>query len=403
MITYAGCAYAPLHDVTIYRIAIRLDDILLRPSRMPSSHGLKRNMTKLHHPTQPMGSRTQEQLIQHQELLIAELNHRARNSLQLISALIEQSVGSVSSVEDFAQLVNGRVKAMSRAHDLITRKDWNAVSFQELMRIEIDGFTHINRTQIQLLGTDALLNPEACATLALVMHEMLTNATKYGALSHDAGRLLIESSLGDDGNLQISWRELGVPDLIEPTHEGFGSTIIKGSIPFELGGDALTGVDDNGLYGEFVIPARHVSPTPTAYNSSAPTSERDATTHPTIKGTALLVEDSMLMAMGAERHLYALGAEAVIICQDIETAMTAIKDDPDIHFCLLDINLDGEYSTPIAQLLAAQGIPFVLATGYANDDRSLTDFPNAPLITKPYGLSDLVQALTDMTQLSQSQ
>ncbi len=350
----------------------------------------------------PKGADAQERLIHHQELLIAELNHRARNALHLISNLIHQSASTATSVHDFAQTVNARVKAMARAHDLITRKNWDPITFRELLGVETAAFD-TSAGRLVLRGHDVGIHPEACTTLALVLHELVTNAVKYGAFACPDGKLVITLSQNAQGDLMIDWHEQGVHLPAPPSNEGFGSTIINGSIPYELGGTAETAFTSTGLRGQFVIPSRHLDDSD---RHNTPQANHEHCNHETagtpLSGTALLVEDSMLMAMGAQQHLQQLGAEAVFICQDITTALEAIATDADIRFCLLDVNLDGEYSIPVAKELTAHGIPFVLATGYANHDDSLKSFPDAPLITKPYGQPEIATAIRGMGLFNQS-
>ena len=353
--------------------------------------------------SEPIRPSPQERLIRHQELLIAELNHRARNSLHLISNLIQQSACTATCVDDFAQTVNARVKAMARAHDLITRKKWDPISFSKLFAIETAAFD-IKAERVMIQGRDMGIHPEACTTLALVLHELVTNAIKYGAFASSRGRLLITLAQNTGGDLLIDWQEEAVAPLDPPTKEGFGSTIINGSIPYELGGTVKTSVTATGLHAQLMIPHRYLDD---SYRQEPLQTASETCTQQTadmaLSGTALLVEDSMLMAMGAERYLQNLGAEAILICQDATTALEAIAADHSIRFCLLDVNLDGEYSLEVAEALAARNIPFILATGYAHQDDSLKSFPDAPLITKPYGQQDIAAALQTATLLANNQ
>ncbi|MEO0392134.1 MAG: HWE histidine kinase domain-containing protein [Pseudomonadota bacterium] len=351
----------------------------------------------------------QQRLIRHQEILIAELNHRARNSLQIISHLIEQSAAQARSVNEFVQVVNDRVKAMARAHDLLTKKDWQPAPFHDLLGMESAALGPLSRGRITTAGADVLIMPEACSTITLVLHELMTNAAKYGALSGPGGTIQITSSWqSGDTELKISWCEQGVTSLVPTQHEGFGTTIIKGSIPYELNGRVSSGYRPDGFWVDFVIPAQYVqaafhgpqphldtwierSKTEQSVTGSSGTDD-PKTQVPVLSGTALLVEDSMLMALGAERYLISLGADRVLVCHDCETALTALTQDDAITFCLLDVNLNGLYSTAVAQALDERAIPYILATGYALDDQTLANFPDAPVITKPYEKSDISQA-----------
>jgi two-component sensor histidine kinase len=119
---------------------------------------------------------------EHQELLIAELNHRVRNILNLIRALITQSRSECETVEDFTNVVGGRIQALARAHDQITATNWGPGSLHDLIRLEAGAYLGVKADRVRINGGGVLLEPQAFSTMALVLHEMMTNSAKYGAL-----------------------------------------------------------------------------------------------------------------------------------------------------------------------------------------------------------------------------
>jgi light-regulated signal transduction histidine kinase (bacteriophytochrome) len=167
-----------------------------------------------------------------QELLIAELNHRVRNILSLIRGLLSQTKDSAASVEDFIATLESRVHALARAHDQITADRWSPARLYDLIEVEAGAYLGEKRDRVRLSGPNVLLTPGCFTVLALVIHEMLTNAAKYGALS-DSGVVAIDWRVDEDGSLLIDWTESGGPAVVAPTRRGFGSTVIERSIPYD--------------------------------------------------------------------------------------------------------------------------------------------------------------------------
>jgi light-regulated signal transduction histidine kinase (bacteriophytochrome) len=322
-----------------------------------------------------------------QELLIAELNHRVRNILSLIRGLISQTRGSAETVEDFVATLDHRIQALARAHDQITADRWGPARLADLIEIETGAYTGLQRDRVKLDGDNVLLHPVAFSTLALVIHELMTNAAKYGALS-DSGTVEISWTLDPDGSLLLDWHERGGPAVTAPTRRGFGSTIIERSIPYDLGGNAELNYRLSGLEAHFCIPSRHVAgiaaPAPVTVAKQTPAKQRQP-----LKGkTALLVEDSMIIALDGEDALRALGAASVVTAATVTQAMQAL-DTGGIDFALLDFNLGAETSAGVADRLSAAGIPFAFATGYGEaigDER----FEGVRTLAKPYGVPELL-------------
>ncbi len=154
-----------------------------------------------------------------QELLIAELNHRVRNILNLIRGLISQSRRDAMSIEDFSNLIGGRIGALANAHDNITRENWSAAPFRQLIQSEVDAYLSGKTDRLTVTGDKVLIAPEAYTVLALVMHEMVTNSAKYGSLSDSTGSLRIDLQ-HDDSGLTINWKESGGPAVKAPERRG---------------------------------------------------------------------------------------------------------------------------------------------------------------------------------------
>ena len=166
-------------------------------------------------------SRAQEQ----QDLLIAELNHRVRNILNLIRGLVAQSKHDASDIADYSDIIGGRINALASAHDNITRQNWSPAPITSLIEAEAEAYLEAKQDRLVIEGEDVLITPEAYTVLALVIHEMVTNSAKYGSLCDRRGRLDIKLERAGNGDLLIGWREKGGPPVAAPTRRGFGSTI----------------------------------------------------------------------------------------------------------------------------------------------------------------------------------
>ncbi|WP_420145798.1 HWE histidine kinase domain-containing protein [Sphingobium sp.] len=326
-----------------------------------------------------------------QELLIAELNHRVRNILSLIRALLSQTRDSARSVDEFIGTLESRVHALARAHDQITADRWSPARLYDLIEVESGAYLGERSDRVRLTGPNVLLTPGCFTVLALVIHEMLTNAAKYGALS-DSGSVAIDWRVDEDGSLLIDWTESGGPPVVAPTRRGFGSTVIERSIPYDLGGQAEINYRLAGIEAHFCIPSAHVvSVLPDAAGTERG-KPAPAVAPGLLKGrNVLLVEDNMIIAMDGEDALRDLGAE-VMTAASVGRAHEAIAIKP-VDIAVLDFNLGAETSLPVADLLAERGIPFLFATGYGDGLELPSRFADVTLVKKPYNGATLAQAL----------
>ncbi|MBV9527580.1 HWE histidine kinase domain-containing protein [Sphingomonas sp.] len=335
-----------------------------------------------------------------QELLIAELNHRVRNILSLIRGLIRQSKpADGTSIEDFVRVIDGRVHALARAHNQITDDHWGPAPVKNLLEAEAAAFLSTQKDRLTLKGPPVLLNPQAYSTLALVVHELVTNSVKYGSLSVQNGRALAEWSTNDNGDLHFCWREEDGPEVWPPNRKGFGTTIIEHSVPYDLGGTAKVDYASDGVRAEFMIPARHVVQSADLSGNrislpGKPEAEpRDVGM--LLRGkNVLLVEDSLIIALDAEDLLDRLGANSVATESSAVGAIAAIETRrPDV--AILDINLGDHDSVPIANRLLDLGVPYLFATGYGEQGQLPDQHRSRPVLQKPYTLASLTRRLCD--------
>lgn len=328
-----------------------------------------------------------------QELLIAELNHRVRNILGLIRGLISQSRAASGSVEEFAGVLGGRVQALARAHDQITRDQWGPASLRSLVEAEAEAYAGAapggpnagGNTGVRIGSPDVLLQPEAFTTVVLVLHELMTNSAKYGALQGGRGHVDITWAQDASGRLVIQWIESGGPPVQAPARRGFGTTIIERSIPHDLKGEATVEFLLAGLRARLVIPAHYV----VAGSLPVAQPETPAPRPPArLSGAVLLVEDNIIIALDAEEMLVKLGATQVDVASSVAEALASIGSrQPD--FAVLDVNLGGETSFAVASRLQKLGVPHVFATGYGEDVAFPPEHAGTPVAKKPYSVASL--------------
>ncbi|MEB0093031.1 HWE histidine kinase domain-containing protein [Pseudomonas sp. CCI4.2] len=327
-----------------------------------------------------------QQADEKRELLVAELNHRVRNILTLIRAVVGQSRDTETTLEQFIQSVSGRIQALSLAHDQITADQWSAAPLRALIDAEGKAYLSQGHERLKIDGPDVLLDPQAFSTVALVVHELMTNSTKHGALSNAQGGINIDWRLDLAGRLTLSWKEHGGPAVTPPSRRGFGSTIVERSIPFDLKGTAEVLYARHGLEASFVIPSAFVK-----LASTRPLAKAAAQTAwpSTYHGRVLVLEDNIIIALEAEDILLKLGAQEVDITSRVIDALRIIDQTPP-SFALLDFNLGSETSLPVALSLKQKKIPFAFATGYGNELRVPAELAGVAIIKKPYGVESFL-------------
>jgi PAS domain S-box-containing protein len=192
-----------------------------------------------------------------QKLLLDELNHRVKNTLATVQSLASQTARSASNPKAFSNAFEGRLIALSKAHDQLTRHQWENAELRELLSASLAPYAAAGPERIVLRGEDVVLRPRAVLTLAMVVHELTTNAAKYGALSVPTGRVEVcWEPIETDGRkiLRLEWTESGGPEVKTPQRRSFGSRLIEGSVKAELGGSGRLNYAPEGLRCEMLMP-----------------------------------------------------------------------------------------------------------------------------------------------------
>ena len=179
------------------------------------------------------------------QMLMAELEHRVKNALAVAQALVVHTRASSDTIDGFAEAFGGRLRAMGQAQDLLVRGSWRGAELAELLRATVAPY--LPRPDALVLdGPPAKLTPSLASSLAMILHELATNAAKYGAWSREGGRVEARWTI-DDGELAFEWRECGGPRVVEPTRRGFGTRMIRHNAGYELAGAAELDFHPEGL------------------------------------------------------------------------------------------------------------------------------------------------------------
>lgn len=197
------------------------------------------------------------------QFLMRELAHRSKNALAVVQAIARQTVKSSRSLEAFQASFEARVQGMARSLDLLVKYDWTAVSITELIQSQMAHIIDDVDEKISTRGPEIYLKPEAAQNIGLALHELATNAAKFGALVSDNGKIELEWGLAQskDGTdvFKMHWREKGGPPVVPPDSHGFGHTVIHRVVQAALAGDSVLHFHDSGVQWDLVIPARFVS------------------------------------------------------------------------------------------------------------------------------------------------
>jgi len=322
----------------------------------------------------------------YQTLLAREVDHRARNALALVQAIIR--LGRAPDVTSYIGVIEGRIRALAQTHELLSQSRWVGADVVKLVEEEIAPY-RTNDGRISATGPPLNVPPDKAQTVALIIHELATNAAKYGALSQPSGKLEIHWSLEDDF-LIVRWIENGGPPVSAPATKGFGTKIIGASLHSQHGEAAEFDWRPEGLRCTIKLLCRPWKLSQPAADSKVDAENRNLNGHAG-KKQILVVEDEAIIGMLTCNHLIELGYQAVGPFGDLASAIAAANDRR-FDGAVLDVNLGGDFVFPLAHILSKQQVPFIFMTGYRED--ILEDgFGDVPILRKPVSSHELESAL----------
>jgi PAS domain S-box-containing protein len=316
-----------------------------------------------------------------QVLLAREVDHRARNALALVQSIVRLTRSD--TIKSYIAAVDGRIGALARAHTLLAQSRWQGADLGRLVEEELAPYRAGEDGRVAASGPDVSLEPRTAQTLALALHELSTNAAKYGALSVAAGRVEVGWELQPD-SLMLHWSESAGPPVGQAPSAGFGIRVISASIERQLEGKADFRWQREGLRCTLRVPrgdrieplGRHAEAHWAAGDDKPALPLRLETGN-----RILLVEDEILVAMMMRDILIELGFAVIGPFSRLSEAMVAAVHD-EIDAGIIDVNLGGEFVYPVADVLAARKIPFVFVTGYGVESID-GRFGYVPIVKKP--------------------
>ena len=191
------------------------------------------------------------------ELLVNELNHRVKNTLSTVQSIAFQTLRNAASPKDATRALESRLAALAKAHDVLTRENWEAANIGEIVAKAVEPYRSATEHRIHIGGSAARLPPRMALALAMALQELATNAVKYGALSNHAGEVRVhwELSKGEGlYTLNVRWEESGGPAVSKPARRGFGTRLIERTVKQQLGGDVSVEFSPSGLVCDIRVP-----------------------------------------------------------------------------------------------------------------------------------------------------
>ena len=197
----------------------------------------------------------------HMEFVMRELSHRTKNLITVIIAMARRTARQCGDFTDFENKFTGRLHGLARSHDLLVHTDWIGASIEELVRSQLSPFI-TDPASLQTNGPDLLLRPEAVQNLGFALHELATNANKFGALSQATGLVAIQWDIrrnaAGEARIHLTWQEHGGPEVAPPTRTGFGSTVIQKLTEASLNATVTMAFDRDGFRWVADMPAREI-------------------------------------------------------------------------------------------------------------------------------------------------
>ncbi|HWC63498.1 MAG TPA: response regulator [Rhizomicrobium sp.] len=305
-----------------------------------------------------------------QTLLAREVDHRAKNALAVVQAIMR--LARRDNVEDFIHAVEGRINALAQTHELLSRARWKGAELLRLVLDEMAPYQSGGAQRVTAIGPNVMVSPADAQTLAITLHELATNAAKYGALSRETGRVDVSWSFFED-RLALSWKESGGPPVKAPQSKGFGTKIIHASFSDSRRSRVHFDWRPEGLICNLTM----------ALGSVDGEGREPGPARPAEAGRRrlLLVEDEPLVGVFMQNLLTDMGYVVGEVCRTLPDSLAAAKAGG-FDAAVLDMNLNGVAVYPLADFLTERGVPFVFVTGYSGEVVEKR-FAGAPLLQKP--------------------
>jgi two-component sensor histidine kinase/CheY-like chemotaxis protein len=290
------------------------------------------------------------------------------------------------NIQDFISGVEGRIKALAQTHELLSHSRWEGADLLRLVLDELAPYQREGSARVTAIGPSVMASPEDAQAVAIILHELATNAVKYGSLSRPEGRVDVAWSV-TDGCLGLNWIESGGPIVSPPKTQGFGTKIIMASLADPRRGTVTFDWRPEGLSCSLTL--RFGGDRQNEVIAKTSVDKRPKTNSPSRR--LLLVEDEVLVGVLMREMLEDLGFSVSEPCRTLGDALSVAMSEV-FDGAVLDMNLNGTPVYPLAELLSARNVPYVFVTGYsadAVDER----FRKVPIVQKPVTSETLAKVI----------
>jgi PAS domain S-box-containing protein len=195
------------------------------------------------------------------QLLLNELNHRVKNTLAIVQGIASQTFRNADIAVAARRSFEARLMALASVHDVLTHENWDSAQLRDVVTVALRPHGGDDHTRFSIRGANLRMQPRSAVALALALHELCTNALKYGALAQPSGHVGIDWSVKDD-QFQFEWQERGGPPVTAPVHKGFGSRLIERALSIELNGEVTLDFKMDGTVCRIVAPLENVRAQP---------------------------------------------------------------------------------------------------------------------------------------------
>jgi PAS domain S-box-containing protein len=329
-------------------------------------------------------------------ILTREVNHRSKNMLSVVQAIARQTLAA--NPEDFLDRFGKRVEALAASQDLLVKNAWKGADLNELVRSQLGHFGELIGTRIRLEGLAVFVSASAAQVIGMALHELATNAGKFGALSGAEGRVdigwCVRRNKRDEEMFTISWCEHCSNPIMAPSKEGFGSSVISRMVELSLGAKVALSYPATGLIWELSCAAGEAledSVRPAAIVKGESSASAGNHTRTDQRPRILVVEDEALVATEIAHALTEAGFDVVGPARNVQAAL-GLLERWGCDAAVLDVNLGRETSEAVAIELASNKTPFVILSGYSLEQYHPV-FAGASALRKPLRLRFLIDEL----------
>ncbi|MEL6467050.1 MAG: HWE histidine kinase domain-containing protein [Pseudomonadota bacterium] len=325
------------------------------------------------------------------KLLTTELNHRVANTFTILNSMVRHAAKKTNTVDEFADTLTLRLAALARSNRILTAQESERSNLQGILDMELGAFQGWQQ-RIHVDGNaDIWFSGEASEALALIFHELLTNAVKYGALSVSSGHVTIAIQNSAGRKVEVDWTERGGPAVSDQRTPGIGSSVMAHAMKDE--GTVDLNYAPEGLTCRIVLNDSFRREVPGEFNTKeSPPAPTEVGSNKSLDGyRVLVVEDDPIIGLDLSDILKACGATVIGPYTTTAKALAAMRDKPQV--ALLDVNLGRETSAGVAARLTKENIPFLILSGQMDRSDLHSAFEGAPLVDKPFSDQDLIGRL----------